>query len=174
MIPMRDRNGHRYRGIAIMPFGTNTINYTFDLVVQAVMELTDHGPDDGGIYDFNHDLTGIRKALGAVPVLKGGDPEMVTKWNRGMLPAMAVHPKSGGHGLNLQFGGHVLIWYSLNWDLELYQQMVKRLDRQGQENKVLVYQLVAADTVDETVVRCLEKKDADQRSLLAALKEDMA
>lgn len=87
---------------------------------------------------------------------------------------MAAHPRSCGHGLNLQEGGSVLIMLAPPWDLELYQQMIGRLRRQGQRSgRVLVYRLVASETVDQVAAATLERKDATQRSLLDALREDV-
>lgn len=130
------------------------------------------------VYEYKHDLEAIRDALGDVPAIGGGTKatearELITKWNRGTLPVLAAHPASAGHGLNLQAGGHVMIWYSLTWNLEHYDQMVARLYRQGQKERVMVYQLIARGTVDETVARTLQAKHRDQRALLSALKEDL-
>lgn len=126
-------------------------------------------------YEFQHDLDVIRRAVGVdVPVLRGTDHELVTRWNRGQLRFMAAHPRSCGHGLNLQEGGSVLIMLAPPWDLELYQQMIGRLRRQGQRSgRVLVYRLVASETVDQVAAATLERKDATQRSLLDALREDV-
>ncbi len=126
-------------------------------------------------YEYHHDLAAIRQAVGRdVPVLKGSDAGLVTRWNRGLVPCMAAHPRSAGHGLNLQHGGHVLVMLGPPWDLELYQQMIRRLYRQGQRERVLVYRLVARGTVDEVAARTLQRKDADQQALLDALREDLS
>lgn len=84
---------------------------------------------------------------------------------------LLAHPASVGYGLNLQEGGHVIVWYGLTWSLELYQQANARLHRQGQERPVIVHHLIAEGTVDEEVLRALEAKDTSQAALLAALKE---
>lgn len=129
-------------------------------------------------YEFHHDLVAIRRVQGEVPSLtetSGPDAHgLITRWNRGDVPALAISARSDCHGLNLQHGGHVMVWYSLPWDLEVYQQTVERLDRQGQTERVLVYHLIARGTIDERVSAVLRSKDSDQRSLLAALKEDLA
>jgi SNF2 family DNA or RNA helicase len=130
-------------------------------------------------YEYKHDLAAIRRALGDVPALGGGmsiaEAHQVTSaWNRGQLPVLAVHPKSAGHGLNLQAGGCHLAWFSLTWDLEDYDQLVARLHRQGQKAvRVMVYQIMARDTVDETVVKTLQRKSRTQTALLDALREDL-
>ena len=101
------------------------------------------------------------------------DPETVARWNRGEIPLLLAHPASAGHGLNLQHGGDTIVWFGLNWSLELYQQFNARLHRQGQKRPVIVHHLVARDTVDETVMTALAGKDVTQRALLNALKEDI-
>lgn len=81
-----------------------------------------------------------------------------------------VHPASAGHGLNLQSGGHILIWYGLTWSLELYQQTVARLWRQGQANgTVIVEHIITAGTIDEDVMEALKSKDVPQKRLIAAV-----
>jgi SNF2 family DNA or RNA helicase len=83
---------------------------------------------------------------------------------------MFLHPASAGHGLNLQAGGSTILWYSLTWSLELYQQANARLYRQGQTHTVVIHHLIAKDTIDEDVIKVLQKKEASQESLLEALK----
>lgn len=84
---------------------------------------------------------------------------------------LLVHPASVGHGLNLQEGGSIIVWYTLpNWNLELYQQANARLHRQGQKQAVYVYHLIANGTVDETVLQSLRDKDTSQQALMDALK----
>jgi SNF2 family DNA or RNA helicase len=99
--------------------------------------------------------------------------ELVKSWNHGDIPILFAHPQSVAHGLNLQDGGHHLCIYTPTWNLEYYEQFIRRLDRQGQKHPVNVYRLVVPGTVDRTVLRGIEKKDGDQRSLLDALKEDL-
>ena len=84
---------------------------------------------------------------------------------------LLVHPASVGHGLNLQHGGSIIIWYTLpNWNLELYLQANARLHRQGQTETVRIYHLVAKGTVDEDMMKSLEQKDVSQKALIEALK----
>ncbi|WP_455500928.1 hypothetical protein [Gemmiger sp.] len=82
-----------------------------------------------------------------------------------------AHPASVGYGLNLQDGGHTIVWYGPTDSLELYQQANARLHRQGQEKPVIIHHLIAEGTVDEIVMKSLENKDMSQASFLAALKE---
>ena len=103
----------------------------------------------------------------------GREPAQINAWNRGEIPMLLAHPASAGRGLNLQAGGHVLVWFGLNWSLELYQQMNARLLRQGQTRPVMIHHLVAEGTVDETVLAALERKDIGQRALLSALTADI-
>ena len=84
---------------------------------------------------------------------------------------LLAHPASVGYGLNLQEGGHVIVWYGLTWSLELYQQANARLYRQGQDKPVIIHHLIAEGTVDEQVMRALQEKDMSQAALMAALKE---
>lgn len=133
-------------------------------------------------YEFNHERAQIETALknhlnldeihvigGKVTAAQGREAE--TLWNRGELPVLLAHPASAAHGLNLQHGGRVLIWFALPWNLEHYEQLVDRLWRQGQKERVFVYHLVTKDTVDETVLMTLIRKNRTQRALLDALRE---
>ena len=81
-----------------------------------------------------------------------------------------ISPASAGHGLNIQKGGHILIWFSLVWSLEMYQQTNARLWRQGQKEVVTIHHIVCRDTVDEAVLKALERKDITQENLIAAVK----
>jgi SNF2 family DNA or RNA helicase len=105
-------------------------------------------------YEFIEDLDAIRRALGKVPALGGGTDSreaarLVESWNAGMVPLLAFHPSSAGHGLNLQFGGSRMAWLSPTWSAELYEQAIARIYRPGQQRRVTVHVCVAADTVDE-------------------------
>ena len=120
-------------------------------------------------YSFRHDLVAIRKRIPEAKTLDG--PDDIAAWNRGEIRVLLAHPASVGYGLNLQEGGHVIVWYGLTWSLELYQQANARLYRQGQEKPVIVHHLIAEGTVDEQVMKALQAKDMSQAALLAALKE---
>lgn len=121
-------------------------------------------------YNYRHDYDSLVKAFRHYKprTLKG--QEDIREWNAGSIPLLLAQPASMGHGLNLQAGGHIIVWYGLNWSLELYQQANARLYRQGQKQGVIIHRLVAAGTVDEDVIRRLESKDATQESLMEALK----
>ena len=120
-------------------------------------------------YSFKHDLDAIREKLPEARTLTG--PDDIAAWNRSEIPVLLAHPASVGYGLNLQEGGHIIVWYGLTWSLELYQQANARLHRQGQARPVIIHHLIAEGTADEQVMRALKAKDTSQAALLAALKE---
>lgn len=98
-----------------------------------------------------------------------GSPNMVKRWNEGKIPVMLVQPASAGHGLNLQYGGHTLVWYTLPWSLEHYLQTNGRLYRQGQANTVFIHRILCDKTVDTKIVRALSAKDMSEKALLEAI-----
>lgn len=120
-------------------------------------------------YQYKHDLSRIQERFKQAKVLdvSAGD---IKKWNEGKIPVLLAHPQSAGHGLNLQAGGHIIVWFGLTWSLEFYQQANARLDRQGQQNPVIVHHLVAKGTIDEDVMRALETKEVGQEALMASVK----
>lgn len=123
-------------------------------------------------YNFQHDLERIHRVLAktklAVRELKGTAD--IADWNAGRIDILLAHPASVAYGLNLQEGGSDVIWFGLNWNLELYQQANARLHRQGQKHTVYVHHLLAAGTVDEDVMSALRRKGDCQAALLEALK----
>ena len=141
-----------------------------DAKAEALAEIVDVSDSPVLVfYSFRHDLDAIRAKIPEAKELDG--PEDIAAWNRGEIRVLLAHPASVGYGLNLQDGGHVIVWYGLTWSLELYQQANARLHRQGQEKPVIIHHLIAAGTVDEQVMRALKAKDTSQAALLAALKE---
>lgn len=124
-------------------------------------------------YWFKHDLTRI---IGRLEKLKVKSrvlktEEDIREWNKGNVPVGLLHPAGAGHGLNLQKGGHHLVWFGLTWSLELYQQTNARLWRQGQEAETVVIQhIVTEGTIDEEILKAVENKDAQQERLIAAVK----
>ena len=119
-------------------------------------------------YSFKHDADRILERFPDARMLI--TPQDVNDWNAGKIPLMIAHPASAGHGLNLQAGGHILIWFGLTWSLELYQQANARLFRQGQPYPVTIYHVITKDTVDEDVLKVLTKKAGRQDALIDALK----
>jgi len=116
-------------------------------------------------YNFRADLEKLKSAFPDAVDLRA-NPDAVDAWNRGEIKMLLVHPASAGHGLNLQDGGSVIVWFGMNWSLELYQQLNARLYRQGQTKPVRVIHLVVADSIDEKVVSALSDKDMVQNQLL--------
>jgi len=100
----------------------------------------------------------------------GEDADRIRRWNTGEIPVLLLHPRSAGHGLNLQDGGHILVWYTPTWSLEEYQQTNARLHRQGQKKQVMIYRILGRNTADEDVVHMLGTKDTTQEALMEALK----
>lgn len=122
-------------------------------------------------YWFKHDKDRIRERMEARELK---EPQDFTDWNAGKIPVALIHPASAGHGLNLQQGGSILIWFGLTWSLELYQQTNARLWRQGQADKTVIIQhIVARDTIDERILNVLEHKDGTQAALIEAVKADL-
>ena len=124
-------------------------------------------------YWFKHDLQRIEERLAKLKVkgtvLKAEDD--IREWNKGNISVGLLHPASAGHGLNLQKGGHHLVWFGLTWSLELYQQTNARLWRQGQQaDTVVIQHIVTEDTIDEEILKALKNKDAQQSRLLEAVK----
>lgn len=101
-----------------------------------------------------------------------GTPEMVERWNARKISVMAIQPQAAGHGLNLQFGGHTLVWYTLDWALEPYLQCNARLTRSGQADPVQVYRLITRGTNDERVAERLADKNVSQQALLDAVRAE--
>ena len=123
-------------------------------------------------YYFKHDRDRILAALEGtgriVRVYKGAQEEK--DWNAGKIDILLAQPASCGYGLNLQDGGHHVVWFGLTWSLEEYQQANKRLHRQGQKYPVIVHRLIVKGGMDEDVIKSLENKDASQDALIEALK----
>jgi len=123
-------------------------------------------------YNYKHDLERIKKALSGsglrVRELKG--PQDADDWNSRKIDILLAHPASCAYGLNLQQGGNHIIWFGLNWSLELYQQANKRLHRQGQTEKVILHHLAVEGGADEDVIAALEDKSSTQDRLMNALK----
>ena len=127
-------------------------------------------------YWFKHDYTRIIERLQKIGVdyMKIDTEESITKWNNGEIPVALIHPASAGHGLNLQQGGNTMVWFGITWSLELYQQCVCRLYRQGQnERTVTIIHLISKGTIDEKIMKALSEKDNTQSSLIDAVKAEI-
>ncbi len=145
-------------------------NCKIDVFLETVEAL--NGQPALVFYNFKHDLVRIKKALkrSALRVRELKSPQDETDWNNRQIDILLAHPASAAYGLNLQDGGNHVIWFSLNWSLELYQQANKRLHRQGQKQKVFIHHLVVDGCRDEDVLATLQDKSATQDRLLASLK----
>lgn len=123
-------------------------------------------------YWFRHDKARIQEYLRSIgcETREIKESKDIQDWNAGKIPVALIHPASAGHGLNIQDGGHILIWFGLTWSLELYMQANARLWRQGQKNTVTIHHIITKGTVDEDVMAALEAKDVTQEKLIAAVK----
>ncbi len=127
-------------------------------------------------YWFRHDLERITERLQKlkIPYARLDTDGSIRKWNAGEIPVALIHPASAGHGLNLQSGGNTLVWFGLTWSLELYQQTVARLWRQGQQSETVVVQhIITEGTIDERIMKALSEKDTTQAALIDAVKADL-
>ena len=127
-------------------------------------------------YWFRHERTRISGLLTNLGISwkEISDESSIREWNEGKLQAAIIHPASAGHGLNLQSGGSTLLWFTVPWSLELYQQTVARLWRQGQkEETTVVIHFITEGTIDERVIAALRRKDQTQEALLEAVKADL-
>jgi SNF2-related domain/Helicase conserved C-terminal domain len=120
-------------------------------------------------YHFKSSLNRLLKAFPKA-VAMDREGKCLKAWNARKIPMLLIHPQSGGHGLNMQKGGHNLIFFDLPWSLELYLQLIGRLARQGQKNHVVVRPLIASGTLDEFVFKSLCKKEDAQEMLFTLLK----
>ena len=119
-------------------------------------------------YSFRHDLERIQEKFPKARKLESSQD--ITDWNNGEIPMLLAHPAGAGHGLNLQAGGHIIVWFGLTWSLELYQQANARLYRQGQEEAVIIHHLITEGTMDKHVLESLQGKKDVQDDLMEALK----
>ena len=136
-------------------------------VLDEIIELS-NGKPILCFYSYKHDLERIQKRFKFAKKLGGS--EDIEKWNNGEIPLLLAHPAGAGHGLNLQAGGNIIVWFGLTWSLELYQQANARLYRQGQENAVIIHHLITEGTADESVLASLQGKKDVQDELLDSLK----
>lgn len=124
-------------------------------------------------YSYKHDLERIMRKLKAYKPVKLEKPEHIADWNAGKIPVLVTHPASAGHGLNLQKGGHNIVWFGNTWSLELYQQFNARLYRQGQGKPVTIHHIVTRGTIDEKIIKSLDGKRETQDGLMESIKELM-
>jgi len=121
-------------------------------------------------YTYKSDVERLLERLKKYKPKKLDNDQDIKDWNAGKIKVLLMHPASGGHGLNLQTGGHIALWFGQTWSLELYMQFNARLDRQGQTESVIINHLIAEGTHDEEVIKSLENKETRQEGLMKALK----
>lgn len=123
-------------------------------------------------YHFKSDKEQIMKYLNSVNMnvtVFDGSPEMIHDWNDGKIPIMLLQPAAAGHGINIQHGGHTLVWYTVPWSLEHYIQTCGRLNRQGQQHPVVIHHLLTHGTIDIKILNAINKKDISEKELMAAV-----
>ena len=120
-------------------------------------------------YQYKSDLAELKKRF------KGEElgHDNVERWNLDRIPLLFAHPSSAGHGLNLQHGGHIMVFFGVNYNLETYQQSCARLHRQGQTKPVIIHHILASGTLDDVVMQALANKDASQKNLMERLKRTL-
>jgi SNF2 family DNA or RNA helicase len=145
------------------------VHHLHTVKLDALEELVEEAGGDPVLvlYAYKHDADRIRERIKCRSLDTSAD---IDAWNRGEIPVALAHPASIGHGLNLQEGGHITIWYGLTWSLELYQQANERLNRPGQTQVCRVYHLVLKGTHDERVLKALKNKDKGQAAAIEALR----
>ena len=145
------------------------VHHLHDVKLDALEELIEEAGGDPVLvmYAYQHDADRIRQRITCRSLDTSED---IDDWNAGKIPVALVHPASVGHGLNLQEGGHITIWYGLTWSLELYQQANERLNRPGQTQVCRVYHLILKGTHDERVLVSLKNKDKGQAAAIEALR----
>ena len=154
------------------------ITYFHDKKLDALEDLIEaaNGKPVLVSYWFKHDLERIKTRLDKLKIAYEviSSVESIRHWNEGRLQVGLINPASCGHGVNLQEGGSTIIWFGLTWSLELYEQTIARLWRQGQKSRtVVVEHIVAADTVDESILKALKTKDKTQSALIEAVKAEI-
>ena len=140
-----------------------------DLKLEALEELVEQAGGDPVLilYAYKHDEARISSRI---PCRKLDTAQDIRDWNEGKIPVAIAHPASIGHGLNLQYGGHILIWFGLTWSLELYQQANERLNRPGQTEVCRIFHIVLKGTHDERVLGALARKEKGQTAAIEALR----
>ena len=145
------------------------VHHIHDVKLDALEELVEEAGGDPVLvlYAYKHDAERVRERITCRALDTEAD---IDAWNRGEIPVALAHPASICHGLNLQEGGHITIWFGLSWSLELYEQANERLNRPGQKNVCRVYHLIMKGTHDERVLKSLQRKEKGQSAAIEALR----
>lgn len=166
-------NGSMYRDIEDSHPRRREIVQVHDMKIAALESVVEEANGNSVLlaYSFKFDLERIKKKYPKA-VIAGEDKNWKKDWDKGRIKLLAAHPASIGHGLNLQYGGHIACWYGLTWSLELYQQFNKRLPRPGQKNHcVYIHHIIAAGTADEDVLASMSSRGATQDSITEAVRK---
>ena len=153
--------------------GDGTPHVTSDAKLDALEGIVEQAGSPVLVYyQYVSEKDRISQRLSAYgPVVFRGEPDILERWNTGEIPVLLAHPASVAYGLNMQPGGHIVVWYTPTWNLEQYQQANARLHRQGQTRPVMVYRLVAEGTIDTRVTGCLSGKSEVQDALMDAVRD---
>jgi SNF2 family DNA or RNA helicase len=156
------------------PDGRETYVKVSDAKLRALEDIIEAADGDPVLvfYQYRHELERLQEYFKALhPVTFSGEPETLKAWNDGRIPLLLCQPASVQYGLNMQAGGHIIVWYTPTWNLEQYQQANARLHRQGQGRPVICYRLICDGTIDEKVVGALKGKDTAQERLLRLIRD---
>ena len=153
---------------------SGNVFHIHDRKLDALEEIAEAAGDEPLLvfYNYKHDLDRIMARFPQASSFGAGKDtsDTIRAWNDGEIPMLLCHPASVAYGLNMQEGGHTIVWFGPTWSLELYQQANARLHRQGQVDTVFIHHILSDETLDARVMEALEKKDGVQESLLNALK----
>jgi SNF2 family DNA or RNA helicase len=147
------------------------IHHLHDHKIDMLKQIVEESQGEPILVGYHHkaSLDRLKKAFPKAVVMDK-EGKVIKKWNARKIPMLLMHPQSGGHGLNLQQGGHNIVFFDLPWSLELYLQFIGRLARQGQTAVVVVQLLISSGTLDEFVWQCLSDKEDAQDRLFSILK----
>lgn len=156
--------------------GERSVHALHDLKVQALRKLVEKHPGEPLLVAvaYQHEYDALRTAFPQAQFVRdfksaGAQKDMLERWNAKKIPMLVSHPASCGHGLNMQHGCKTMVWYSLTYNREYYDQMLGRLYRRGQTESVTMYRLMCPGTVDEAVAESLAMKAGNEARLLKAL-----
>lgn len=152
--------------------GNRVVHEIHDIKLEALKEIVEdaNGQPVLVAWTYQFDRDRIKEYLKAYNPRELKTNKDIEDWNAGKIQVLLAHPASAGHGLNLQAGGNIIVWYGQTWSLELYQQFNARLYRQGQQKGVVINHLVLKGTHDMDVINALKSKDKKQNSLMASIK----
>lgn len=148
------------------------VHHVHDEKVERLVELVEQAKSPVLVfYQFKHEIGRLTEKLKGYKVRTYEGTAELDAWNRGEIDVLLAHPASTAYGLNMQHGGHYIVWFGTGWNLEQYQQANARLHRQGQTHAVIAYRLICADTVDEMANKAIDRKNGTQQSAIDILKQ---